>query len=283
MSGSGVRTVRVLQIEDESVDVEMVRRLLSRARQGSPLQFELMSASSLEAGLGGFGTHEVDLVLLDLHLPDGEGPGLVLRLRERLPNVPVIILTGRAEASQNLEFLKLGAQDFLLKHELDPESLSRSILQAIERTRLLAQLEQERSEEESASERWALSRLTDRSGTSVTASLMGLGSLKETLPERYRELLAAYSELLEEAVQSSVFRTDSSIAQRVEELGEELGFLRATPRDLIRIHSDALKGKVGGTAAASAHLYYQEGRYLVLELMGILAYYYRRFYLQWGL
>ena len=60
-------------------------------------------------------------------------------------------------------------------------------------------------------------------------------------------------------------------------MGEDIGFLNGRPRDVVEIHSTALKRKSNGAAPQRAQAYVQEGRLMVLEVMGYLASYYRNY------
>ena len=60
-------------------------------------------------------------------------------------------------------------------------------------------------------------------------------------------------------------------------MGESMGFLKAGPRDVVEIHSTTLKRKSSQATPQKAQAYAEEGRLLVLELMGCLASYYRNF------
>src|SRR5688572_10287954 len=77
--------------------------------------------------------HKIDLVLLDLSLPDSFGIESFLRIKELVQKIPVIILTGQAESGAALETLQQGAQDYLVKSEFKADLLARSIKYSIER------------------------------------------------------------------------------------------------------------------------------------------------------
>jgi C4-dicarboxylate-specific signal transduction histidine kinase len=102
--------------------------------------------TTLQEGLDHLGKAEVDAVLLDLNLPDSRGVETVVRLRERGPALPIVVLTVAIELRIALGSLQAGAQDFVLKDELAIASvLTRAIRYAIERQRIA--YEQRRLEE----------------------------------------------------------------------------------------------------------------------------------------
>jgi C4-dicarboxylate-specific signal transduction histidine kinase len=134
--------IHVLLIEDDEVDATQVRRTL----RDEPGRFQLHWVTTLQEGLDHLGKGEVDAVLLDLNLPDSRGVETVVRLRERAPSLPIVVLTVAIELRIALGTLQAGAQDFLLKDELSISSvLTRAIRYAIERQKIA--YEQRRLEE----------------------------------------------------------------------------------------------------------------------------------------
>lgn len=94
------------------------------------LQGEVLSAASLTE-VGQMDIKSVDVVLLDLHLPDGAGPELVSRL-QHLTDAPVVILTGASDPDAE-GLLSLGAQDYIRKGQISEGRLARAIRFAIAR------------------------------------------------------------------------------------------------------------------------------------------------------
>ena len=75
----------------------------------------------------------VDVILLDLGLPDGQGIEVVRRTRLAAPRVPLVVLTGQDDAVLALEALQAGAQDYLIKGQIDTRGLLRALRYAVER------------------------------------------------------------------------------------------------------------------------------------------------------
>jgi glutamate dehydrogenase (NAD(P)+) len=131
--------INVLLIEDNPVQAKLIANLL--AGSTAPV-FELQIAGQLADGLerleakGPTGTvGPVDIVLLDLILPDSEDLDTFARVHAAAPNLPVVILTGLDDVSTAAKAVELGAQDYLLKAKLDQAGLRRSIRYAMERMR----------------------------------------------------------------------------------------------------------------------------------------------------
>lgn len=83
-----------------------------------------------------------DLVMLDLTLPDGDGTGLITDIVEICPECPIIVLTGYTDFEFSVKSLALGVSDYLLKDELTPLSLYKSIIYNIERKKTHSELEE---------------------------------------------------------------------------------------------------------------------------------------------
>jgi signal transduction histidine kinase len=134
---------RVLLIEDNAGDEELVRRRLAGVR-GAP--FELASADTLEGGIAAYRARPSDVVLLDLNLPDSGGLETLDAFRAEVPDAPLVVLTGTSDLDTAVEALRRGADDYIGKdHEVSGDLLARTIRYAMERRRMATSLERERS------------------------------------------------------------------------------------------------------------------------------------------
>ena len=88
--------------------------------------------------------NSLDLVLLDLFLPDSQGPDTIVRLAEYAAHLPIVILSGFTDETIAVRALQNGAQDYIVKGEVDSQVVIRSLRYAIERKQ--AQLALQRSE-----------------------------------------------------------------------------------------------------------------------------------------
>jgi len=129
--------IRILLIEDNPSDVELVRDVLALLPDG---RFLLDSVPRLSDALSRLAEIPADLVLLDLNLPDSNGLSTFERLRQAAPQLPVIILTGVQDEALAALTIRQGAQDYLVKGQVEPHALARSVSNAIERARLQAEL-----------------------------------------------------------------------------------------------------------------------------------------------
>lgn len=130
---------RVLVIEDSEIDYRIVEGHLKNAKG---INFHISRAEQLVGGLEHLTRECVDIVLLDLMLPDSQGLETVRSVRAGAPEVPIVILTSAEDERIAFSAIRQGAQDYLVKREVDSELLVRSTRYAIERQRLLKELEQ---------------------------------------------------------------------------------------------------------------------------------------------
>jgi signal transduction histidine kinase len=128
------KTGRVLLIEDNLGDARLLAEVL-RDVPGKP--FELVHANLVSSALERLNQEHFEAILLDLSLPDGQGFGVLRRLLDVAPSIPVLVLTGLKDEQMALNALSAGAQDYLVKGSHDGDFISRAIRYAIQRKELL--------------------------------------------------------------------------------------------------------------------------------------------------
>jgi len=129
--------VRVLLVE---ADPDGLMGLGDAMIQLGAAEVEVESAPDLNKALERLSQGGVDLLLLDLDLPDGEDLGTFERAHAFAPDVPIVVLTGIEDGDMAISMVKSGAQDYLVKGEVSPDLLLRSIRYAVERHRLTSAL-----------------------------------------------------------------------------------------------------------------------------------------------
>jgi len=134
--------IRVLLIEDNPGDARLIQEELSDSLPFcyENTQFLLLHANRLSQGLECLSNERLDIILLDLGLPDSLGLDTFTKLYEYSPQVPIIVLTGFDDEKLAVKAVGDGAQDYLVKGKIDKNLLTRSIFHAIERHRLLSEL-----------------------------------------------------------------------------------------------------------------------------------------------
>ena len=124
------KTIAILLIEDDSEYADLVQHWLSG---GGSAEFVLNWADSLEAGLKRLERGGIDVILLDLGLPDSSGYETFERTRAAASSIPIILLSSVDSQSVALRMIQGGAQDYLLKSTCSGEALARTIRYAIVR------------------------------------------------------------------------------------------------------------------------------------------------------
>ncbi len=134
MNGQGIR---VLLVEDNPGDCRLIQEMLAEVA-GAP--FVLEAADCLAAGRERLRVGDSDVVLLDLQLPDSRGHATFLAAQAQAPHVPIIVLTGLGDEQVAVQTVQAGAQDYLVKGQVDGNLLARAIRYAIERKRAELQI-----------------------------------------------------------------------------------------------------------------------------------------------
>ncbi len=122
---------KVLLVEDNPVDRQLVERLLSACSH--PIELVVESVETISATVECLDTGEYDIVLLDLNLPDSSGIETVRRVNGIDPPTPIVVLTGADDEETALQAIRNGAADYLVKGQFSDNSLSRTIVYALER------------------------------------------------------------------------------------------------------------------------------------------------------
>nr|MCU0935708.1 diguanylate cyclase [Gammaproteobacteria bacterium] len=123
---------RVLLVEDSAAEADLVRDMLGHGTSGA---FAIHHVQRLAHALAYLRAQGVDVVLLDLNLPDSVGLSGFEEVHGVAPAAPVIILTNVQNESIAARAVRLGAQDYLIKREVNERSLVRAIRYAVERQR----------------------------------------------------------------------------------------------------------------------------------------------------
>ncbi len=270
------KEIRVLMIEDNSADAHLVKRIMSRAYTPHS-HFHLEWVDTLQKGIELLNQDAFQVVLLDLGLPDSRGISGLIKLKKKAPPVPIIVLTGLDDEALGLETVKKGAQDYLVKGKTDEHLLYRSIQYAIERHRLQQQLEEAQQKEQYEKSLGLLELFSSVFKTRITAESFGVLPLSRSAPEIFRKCVEQYKDLLDKALEQKGFKVKHNINIDLNRLAEIIGTLKSGPRDVIEIHTNAVKELCDNIPILKRRAYLEEGRMLVLELMGDLALYYRNF------
>ncbi|PSQ87712.1 MAG: hypothetical protein BRD42_01100 [Bacteroidetes bacterium QS_3_64_15] len=137
-NSSEAASLRVLLIEDNPGDARLFEEYLAESRVDATLRHE----GTLEDGLSALREGEADVVVLDLGLPDSQGPGTVAAAMSAAPEVPIVVLTGQDDLGAALQAQQAGAAQYLQKGELTPALAGRTLRWAAQRSRMQQKLRQ---------------------------------------------------------------------------------------------------------------------------------------------
>jgi len=123
-------SVSILVIEDNPADLDYLKELLS---EHATCAYKIRTAQTLKEGLQYIKENNIKIILLDLGLPDATEAETLEKVLRASPQTPVIILTGRDDEDLALQAVRQGAQDYLVKDEINSKILFKSIHFALKR------------------------------------------------------------------------------------------------------------------------------------------------------
>jgi signal transduction histidine kinase len=132
------KALQILLVEDNAGDARLLREMFSKEK---PDSFELTHLLRMSDAVIHLAKGKTDIVLLDMGLPDGHGLDTVRRAHAAAPSVPLIVLTGLDDEALAAEAMKEGAQDYLIKGQIENRALPRALRHAIERHRMQSETE----------------------------------------------------------------------------------------------------------------------------------------------
>ncbi|MBW7956886.1 MAG: response regulator [Deltaproteobacteria bacterium] len=134
----GKSGLNILVVEDNPGDLRLLHEMLETG--GLDPQSSFSTAGTLNRAIIEVAGNSFDLIILDLGLPDSDGIATFRSMRTHAAGTPIIVLTGLADEALGMRAVKQGAQDYLVKGQIDGRLLYRSIMYAIERSRLELEL-----------------------------------------------------------------------------------------------------------------------------------------------
>ncbi|MFN5516003.1 MAG: response regulator [Cyanobacteriota bacterium] len=275
------QSCQVLLIEDEPAIAERIQGLLQAEdvlKTAQSLEFNVTQISAPPDRSETPPALAVDVILLDLQLAGRQAPEILAALRNRWENTAIIAFTEEEDETLVIQAFQHGADGYLRLKHLDSSLLIYEVLAARERQQYRNDLAQRQRLAQQRQEFAQLESLA-QSSAPITARMFGVETIRESLPELFQELSQSYGQLLDLALDQRMFRVDHQLSDHLRALADKMGFLKASPRDVIELHTQTLKQKSRDVPLAKAQAYVNEGRLLVLELMGYLTSFYRKYYI----
>jgi signal transduction histidine kinase len=122
--------IKVLLIEDNPADARLLHEMFGESVKNDAVVTHVESMNEAERYVA---IHPTDLIVLDLGLPDAQGLEAVRRTRAAAPHIPLVVLTCSDDQSLAVQVIQEGAHDFLVKGQIDPRAILRSMHLAVER------------------------------------------------------------------------------------------------------------------------------------------------------
>ena len=193
--------IRILLIEDNPGDAALIRRMLAdaAATNGQGHNYTVVWADRLAAGLSLLAEGGTDIVLCDLTLPDSSGLQTPAQVQAAAPQMPIVVMTSLDDEENAVQAVQAGAQDYLVKGQVNAHLLSRSIRYACERKQTLEQLRKYSAElEQRNAELDAFARTVAHDLKNPVSGIIGLAQilLDRTLAISSDEQTELLSELL---------------------------------------------------------------------------------------
>lgn len=235
--------------------------------------YDVLSATTGEDCLRIARENRPDLILLDVRLPDISGVDVCKRIKtdSELATIFVVLVSG-LEVSTDSQVLGLetGADGYITK-PID----TRKLLAQIKAMLRIGENVETTIADTQRKEIARLSEFASQSRTPVTAQLYGVRPLRQSFHDIFNQMVQQYASVLELALEQQAYKINNRVTESLQEIVEQLGFLNAGPRDVVDLHSTALKMRLTDATAKKARAYINEGRMRLVEMMGHLVTYYR--------
>ena len=137
------KTIKISVIEDSIDDTALIKRKLETSARA---HFQMTFLRTLHEALEQLAREHPDVIISDLGLPDSHGLDTVHKILEAAPRIPLVVLSGFDDESAAMQAVQAGAQDYLVKGQIENPQLERSLFYSIERARLQTEIEKHAGE-----------------------------------------------------------------------------------------------------------------------------------------
>lgn len=237
--------MNVLLIEDSEADRVLIREYLSDRPE-----FSIIETPTLADARTGLSEDAIDVVLLDLGLPDAVGTEGLRKILKCPAPPPVIVLTGTEEYETTIETLRGGAHDYLTKSEIGRDTVAMAIDFSLERRRLEAEITD------------ALASDAPSEGDHQP--------LQMRAARDFARLMIQYMDILDRRIDARLYGIDPMDRADVNTIADQLARLRASSANALEVHHIALKQAPSRSAPQRARALTQASRSLLIDILKLL-------------
>lgn len=240
--------INILLVEDNPGDARLIRESLTDSPH---VTYHLEWVETLNSAKEVLGRGETGVVILDLWLPDSVGLDGLDGIRCAEPDLPVVLLTGHDDHDTALEALRRGAQDYLVKGNVNGEAISRVLLYAIGRKRAEREMQRGREVLFQAQKMEALGRLAGgvaHDFNNMLTAILGFGSMALSRMPEMDEARSDVQEMVTAARRASELCQQLLAFGRTRRECTELVDLNHVVHDLLKLVSSVMGGRIEVTA-----------------------------------
>lgn len=207
-----------------------------------------------------------DLIIIDVMMPDISGTDLCHKIKSdpKTSHIPIVLISGHKITPEDHAFgLEIGADDYLNRPTNKREFIAR--INAIFRA-------QNTIIEKRISEPYLF---FDQADTAHKSTAFKQEKIKKAHPQKFKKFVEIYKDIINNALEERVHKTDYDIPSKIKKLSYELSVLKAGTRDVIEIHINALNFFLPCESPKKTRFVQDESRILLIELLGFLLNHYR--------
>jgi response regulator RpfG family c-di-GMP phosphodiesterase len=234
--------------------------------------FDVQAVTSPQIALQRVKDDDVAIVVADQRMPTMDGLELLAEVRHIKPTAVGVLMTAYADLEDAVTAINtVRVVGFVVK-PWDHDELMAVMQRALEAHTALRQMIRPPDREISL-----LQSLASSAPAPVTAQRFGVLPLRDSMPQQFEHMARRYERILSDALEQRNFKVERQTSQSLQDLADALGALSAGPRDVIDLHVKALSMRLAAAGREESTALTEEGRLLVLELMGHVVTYYRSY------